>query len=72
MGRYIADETDLAASFGPARNDNEAFIQSQWNEAPERAIGLPVALQLIGRRHNEEKVLAMLQVVERALDQANT
>ena len=72
MGRYTADETDLAASFGPARNETEAFVQSQWNEAPERAIGLPVGLQLIGRRHNEEKVLGMLQVIERALDKEKT
>lgn len=68
MGRYTADETELAASFAPARNDKEAFVQHQWNEDPKRAIGLPVGMQLIGRRHNEEKVLAMLQVVERALN----
>ena len=67
MGRYTADEDELRASFGPARNVAEAFVQNQWTEDPERAIGLPVGIQLIGRRHNEEKVLAMLQVLERAL-----
>ena len=69
MGRYTADEGELAASFrvGPPRNDTEAFVQNQWEEDPGRAVGLPVGMQLVGRRHNEEKVLAMLQVVERAL-----
>jgi amidase len=72
MGRCTADEAELTAPFGPARNKTESLVQNQWNEAPERAVGLPVGVQLIGRRHNEEKVLAMLQVVERAVSEGRT
>ncbi|GJJ13237.1 hypothetical protein Clacol_007488 [Clathrus columnatus] len=49
------------------RNETEAFVHKQWNDDPNQSIGLPVGLQLIGRRHNEEKVLAMLAIVEKAL-----
>ena len=68
IGRFSSDETSTpAVPFLPPRNGTEAFVQGQWTEDPERAVGLPVGLQLIGRRHNEEKVLAMLHVVETAL-----
>lgn len=48
-----------------ARNEMEAFIQSQWDE--DLYDGFPVCLQLVGRRLNEEKLLAMLNVVEAVL-----
>lgn len=47
-----------------ARNDIEKFIHAQWQ--PGTYDNAPVSLQLVGRRHNEEKVLAMLDVVEKA------
>jgi len=71
MGKFNSDEASPPPPFHPARNDTEAYVHRQWNDDPARAVGLPVGLQLIGRRHNEEKVLAMLQVVEGALKQIN-
>ena len=47
------------------RGGIEKFIQSQWNE--DLYDGFPVCLQLVGRRLNEEKLLAMLNVIEAAL-----
>ncbi|KIJ54341.1 hypothetical protein M422DRAFT_25260 [Sphaerobolus stellatus SS14] len=68
VGRYTAHEAAEETSLGASRNETEAAVHRQWAEDPGRAIGLPVGLQLIGRRHNEEKVLAILQVVERAFE----
>ncbi|EPQ60254.1 acetamidase [Gloeophyllum trabeum ATCC 11539] len=48
------------------RNDVERFVNSQWD--PEIYDNAPVSLQIIGRRLNEEKVLGMLNVVDRALN----
>jgi amidase len=44
------------------RNDIERNIFAQWQ--PGIYNNAPVSLQLVGRRHNEEKLLAMLDVVE--------
>ncbi|KZT27702.1 amidase [Neolentinus lepideus HHB14362 ss-1] len=59
----------LSADFvapGSPRNDIEKFISAQWN--PETYDNVPVNLQIIGRRLNEEKVLGMLNIVDKALD----
>ncbi|KDQ63118.1 hypothetical protein JAAARDRAFT_29117 [Jaapia argillacea MUCL 33604] len=58
---------DLIPDFTPVvtpRNEVEEFISRQWD--PQKYDNVPVALQLIGRRLNEEKVLGMLNVVEEA------
>lgn len=55
------------SDLGPARNPIEREVMEQWK--PETYNGAPIALQLVGRRHNEEKVLAMLQVIEYARSQ---
>ncbi|KZT72884.1 amidase [Daedalea quercina L-15889] len=47
------------------RSAMEEYIRKQW--APETYDNAPVALQLIGRRLNEERLLGTLSVVERAL-----
>jgi amidase len=49
----------------PPRNDLERSIQSQWD--PMAYDNAPISLQLVGRRLNEEKLLAMLNVVEKAM-----
>lgn len=67
MGRWNGDAATLTMPMGLARNECEAFVHKQWTDDPTRSIGLPVGLQLIGRRHNEEKVLAMLTEVDKAL-----
>lgn len=53
-----------AESLPPARNDAEAYIRKQWD--PKTYAGAPINLQLIGRRHCEEQLLAILNVVETA------
>lgn len=67
MGIWGGDVATLTMPMGPPRNETESFVHKQWMDDPSQSIGLPVGLQLIGRRHNEEKVLAMLTVVEKAL-----
>ncbi len=46
------------------RNDVEDFIRSQWDSKTYE--NAPISLQLVGRRHNEEKLLAILNKVEEA------
>lgn len=47
------------------RNAIEKVVMDQWN--PSTYNNASVSLQLIGRRLNEEKLLGMLHVVEKAL-----
>jgi amidase len=47
------------------RSDLERSIQSQWDARTYDNV--PISLQLVGRRHNEEKLLAILNVIERAV-----
>lgn len=35
--------------------------------SPEKYVGAPVSLQVIGRRNHDEKVMAALEVIERAM-----
>ncbi|KAH9929662.1 amidase [Fomitopsis serialis] len=70
-GKFRAqDYTPLDVSGEPVsctrpRSAMEEYIKKQW--APETYDNAPVALQLIGRRLNEERLLGMLSIVERAL-----
>ncbi|CEL54287.1 fatty-acid amide hydrolase [Rhizoctonia solani AG-1 IB] len=48
-----------------ARNAVEEFVRNQWDANTYN--GAPVSLQLVGRRLHEEKVLAILNVVEDAV-----
>ncbi|KZS93299.1 amidase [Sistotremastrum niveocremeum HHB9708] len=49
----------------PARNDIERYIRDQWS--PQTYNGAPIALQLVGRRHEEEKLLGVLGRLEDAI-----
>lgn len=66
VGRYKQEEDfdSQPAGFTSPRNDVEKYIQEQWQ--PNTYDNAPVSLQLVGRRHNEEKLLAILDAVERA------
>ncbi|KAG9126613.1 hypothetical protein FRC07_002801 [Ceratobasidium sp. 392] len=55
------------AALPAARNAVEDFVRAQWR--PETYDGAPVSLQLVGRRLHEEKVLAILNVIEDAVTQ---
>ncbi|KAF8323776.1 amidase [Clavulina sp. PMI_390] len=60
----VADYLDTDESLPEGRNDAEKFINAQWN--PKTYENAPISLQLVGRRHDEESLLAMLNVVEAA------
>lgn len=63
VGRYqaVLDST----TFPQPRNEVEKFIHGQWE--PNTYNNAPISLQLVGRRHNEEKLLAILDVVEKVV-----
>lgn len=47
------------------RNEEDWFVHEMY--APERYVDAPVSLQVIGRRQEDEKVLAALEEIERAM-----
>ncbi|KAG8695479.1 hypothetical protein FRC11_001450 [Ceratobasidium sp. 423] len=54
---------------GEPRNPIEELVASQWD--PEKYYGSPVGLQLIGRRWQEEKLIAHLRVIDAVVNQSN-
>lgn len=56
------DVKDLA--YKP-KNDQDQYVYDLYE--PEVFDGAPIALQLVARRYQEEKVLAALEHVERAM-----
>lgn len=50
------------------KNDEDRFIYEMYS--PEKFVDAPVSLQLVGRRQMDEKVLAALTEVERAMGRA--
>jgi amidase len=65
VGRFSAGDELPSQSERIPRNDIEEFIQNQWHPATYE--NAPISLQLVGRRHNEERLLAMLNIVENVL-----
>lgn len=65
VDRFKATESATYPPLPPSRNDVERFIHDQWD--PATYDNAPISLQLVGRRHNEEKLLAMLNVLEKAV-----
>ncbi|KAJ1305475.1 hypothetical protein OPQ81_000482 [Rhizoctonia solani] len=59
-------ESTTDSLFRETRNPIDAFVQSQWD--PETFDGAPIGLQLVGRRWQEEKLLATLKHVEDAVN----
>ena len=47
------------------KNDEDKFIYEMYS--PEKYKDAPVSLQVIGRRHYDEKVIAALAEIERAM-----
>lgn len=70
-GRLRASEWHgpLQDALPKPRNHVDEFVRAQWD--PKTYDGLPIALQLVGRRHAEEKTLALLNVVEAAVKAHN-
>lgn len=53
-----------------SRNSVEDFITRQWS--PNTYDSAPISLQLVGRRHNEERLLAILGVIEKVVPPADS
>lgn len=47
------------------KNDEECFVHEMYS--PETFVNAPVSLQLVGRRQMDEKIIAALTEVERAM-----
>ncbi|KAI0363623.1 amidase [Pilatotrama ljubarskyi] len=71
VGRFRARDyqpqklPDGAVHGGDPRSENERVVRAQWD--PKTYDNIPVSLQLVGRRLNEERLLGMLGRVEQAL-----
>lgn len=61
---YNGVSSAASQSNGTRRSEMAQFIANEWDSATYH--GVPVSLQLIGRRLDEEHLLAMLNAVERA------
>lgn len=64
IGQYSAS-AETPSDPLPPRNDVETFIANQWD--PKTYDNAPISLQLVGRRHNEERLLAILGVIEQVI-----
>ena len=63
VGQYSASQFPLPDYLPHApRNRIEERIARQWD--PSTYDNAPISLQIVGRRHNEERLLAMLKVIE--------
>ncbi|KAF8560058.1 amidase [Imleria badia] len=63
VGQYMASQFHLLPPFPHApRNPIEKRIVGQWD--PSAYDNAPIGLQLVGRRHNEERLLAILKAIE--------
>ncbi|PLB50255.1 amidase [Aspergillus steynii IBT 23096] len=59
-----AAKDPVDATYVP-RNEEDRFVHEMY--APERYVDAPVSLQVVGRRQEDEKVLAALGEIERAM-----
>ncbi|KAI6047918.1 amidase signature domain-containing protein [Pisolithus marmoratus] len=64
VGQYSASMW-VPSDPSPPRGSVEDFIARQWS--PDTYDNAPISLQLVGRRHNEERLLAMLGVIEKVI-----
>lgn len=54
----------IDAAYVP-KNKQDAFVHEMYS--PETFAGAPVSLQIVGRRQEDEKVIAALVEIERAM-----
>ncbi|KIJ66263.1 hypothetical protein HYDPIDRAFT_26628 [Hydnomerulius pinastri MD-312] len=67
-GQYSATQP-LPQHLPSPRNSVETYIAQQWN--PDVYDNAPISLQLVGRRLNEERLLAILRVIEQIVPGLN-
>lgn len=61
----VDQEKDLKDLTYSPKNDDDRFVYEMYS--PEKYLDAPVSLQVVGRRQEDEKVLAALEEIERAL-----
>jgi len=64
VGQYSASD-EVPSGPSSSRNAVEEFITNQWD--PKTYDNAPISLQLVGRRHNEERLLAILGAIEQII-----
>ena len=64
VGQYSAS-AEVPSGPSSSRNAVEEFITNQWD--PKTYDNAPISLQLVGRRHNEERLLAILGAIEQII-----
>lgn len=57
--------TDVKDTSYVPKNDQDRFVYEMYS--PEKYANAPVSLQIVGRRQYDEKVLAALVEIERAM-----
>ncbi|CAE6460894.1 unnamed protein product [Rhizoctonia solani] len=62
-------KSGVGLTLGEPRNSIEEFVTGQWNS--ETYDGAPIGLQLVGRRWQEEKLLADLKIVDAVVNARN-
>ncbi|KAM0327046.1 hypothetical protein ACHAQA_006169 [Verticillium albo-atrum] len=61
----VDQEKDVKNSTYSPKNGEDQFVHDMYS--PDKYVDAPVSLQVIGRRQEDEKVLAALEEIERAL-----
>jgi len=61
----VDQEKDLKDEEYKPKNEQDKFVHDMYS--PEKYVDAPVSLQVVGRRQEDEKVLAALEAIERAL-----
>ena len=66
----LTDEWTQGPLFGSTLTEERLYRGKSPRYDPQKAKGMPVGIQLIGKRWEDEKVLAMMRVVQNALKKA--
>lgn len=61
----VDPDLDIADANYTPKNSQDAFVHGMY--APDTFADAPVSLQIVGRRQEDEKVLAALVEIERAM-----
>ena len=61
----------LSLKIRPFRNRNGIWLTTAHPDNPDIYDGAPVGLQIVGRKHEEEKILAITKIVDACLKTRN-
>lgn len=63
----LSDDWRNESGHGSQMIERELYLKKDAPYDPEKMKGLPVSVQVIGRSYEDEKVLAMMKIVDDAL-----